>query len=415
MSDPLINHHGKNEDDDERVVQVLVQQGYTPSMAQNVVLARSQENTPLTVWIVDNSSSMNIKDGRRLMPTARPDDVRVTACTRWEELKETVLYHAQLSALLNAPTKFVLLNPVITREATTNSSRLFKKLYPQEMSIAERGREWIDDDMEEFMGNFAHVHPQGVTPLTQHLQRIYESLLCFESKVVLVIATDGKPTDSFGYSSPTVDLEFEAALRNVQSRAWVVIRLCTDDEHVLNYYQKLDDQEEFDLEVLDDYLDEAKEVYSYNPWLTYSLSLHRCREMGMSCHATFRFLDWLDERQLSREEIIHALTTLGVMPADAPDGMGKQTESLLHDEGEWHTVCGLVDKEQHRVSRLDSDTVSVYLPWNPVRKRSTPLIDIRQLKRKGTNHLIISSAAIWIAVVVIVAILVQMMLSLEYW
>jgi hypothetical protein len=58
--------------DDERI-QVLVQQGYTPNLAKNVIMARSQENLPLSIWIVDNSCSMNIKDGRKLLSTATPD------------------------------------------------------------------------------------------------------------------------------------------------------------------------------------------------------------------------------------------------------------------------------------------------------------------------------------------------------
>ncbi|KAL3940122.1 MAG: hypothetical protein SGARI_001114, partial [Bacillariaceae sp.] len=264
------------------------------------------------------------------------------------------------------------------------------------MSIAERGKEWIDDDMEEFMENFATVQPQGATPLTHHLQRIFESLQYMESKIVLVLDTDGKPTDSYGYSSPTVDREFEAALRKVQSKAWIVVRLCTDDEHVLKYYQKLDDQEEFDLEVLDDYLDEAKEVYSYNSWLTYSLSLHRCREMGMSCHATFRFLDWLDERSLSREETVHALTTLGVMPKDDPVGLSKRMESLIHEDGDWETLCQMVEKEQQSLAKVDAALASVFSPWNPIRKRTTPLVDIRQLKRHGSKSLFLSATTIWV-------------------
>jgi hypothetical protein len=90
--------------EDERV-QILLQQGYTPNLAKNIVMARSQENLPLTIWIVDNSSSMNMKDGRKLLSTADRDDVRVTPCTRWEELKETVMYHAQMARPLESAYK----------------------------------------------------------------------------------------------------------------------------------------------------------------------------------------------------------------------------------------------------------------------------------------------------------------------
>eukprot|EP00539_Tryblionella_compressa_P017084 CAMPEP_0178838690 /NCGR_PEP_ID=MMETSP0746-20121128/13456_1 /TAXON_ID=913974 /ORGANISM="Nitzschia punctata, Strain CCMP561" /LENGTH=365 /DNA_ID=CAMNT_0020501671 /DNA_START=94 /DNA_END=1188 /DNA_ORIENTATION=+ len=358
------------EEERERI-RCLVQQGYTPSLARNVVLARSREYLPLTIWIVDNSSSMNTKDGRRLLPTASQNDVRVMPCTRWEELKETVVYHAQLAALLNAPTKFILLNRPVQPGSMNFSS------CPQEMTIAERGTEWIDDDMEDFVDNFSHIQPQGVTPLSDHLRRIYQSLLHMENKIVLVLATDGKPTDPFGYSSPAVDREFENALRQVQSKAWVVIRLCTNDDSVLSYYQKLDDQEEFSLEVLDDYLDEAKEIYSYNSWLTYSLSLHRCREMGMSCHSTFRFMDWLDERSLSRDEIVHALTTLGLVAAE---DRSSHTSHTLLDDGEWKKFCSMVAKEQVHLASQKHEAgetrLEAFTPWNPIKKRTTPLVDV---------------------------------------
>jgi hypothetical protein len=386
--------------EDERV-QTLLQQGYTPNLAKNIVMARSQENLPLTIWIVDNSSSMNMKDGRKLLSTADPDDVRVTPCTRWEELKETVMYHAQMAALLKAPTKFILLNP---DKASANEQRLC----PQEMSIAERGVEWIDDDIEDFMENFSRVEPQGVTPLASHLQRIFDSLQHIGSKIVLVLATDGKPTDSFGYTSPALDHEFESVLRKIQSKAWVVIRLCTNDHKVLKYYKELDDKEEFDLEVLDDYIDEAKEVYSFNPWLTYSLSLHRCREMGVSCHGMFRFLDWLDERSLSREETAYALAVLGIAPDDSSDN--EEMIALLHDDKKWLSFCRLVHQCQlscHEELQAKGELLKGFHPWNPIRKRATFLVDVFSLKRHGKKTALLANTMWVVFVVAVVAILLQ--------
>lgn len=384
--------------DDERIL-VLVQQGYTPQLAKNVIMARSRENLPLTIWIVDNSSSMNTKDGRKLLSTAKPDDVRVTTCTRWEELKETVMYHAHMAALLHAPTKFILLNP-----STTEAESASEQSCPQEMSIAERGSEWIEDDIEDFTEGFSRVVPRGTTPLVSHLQQIYQSLRHIQTKVVVVIATDGKPTDSFGYTSTAVDREFEAALRQVQSKAFVVVRLCTNDDSILKYYQELDDKQEFDLEVLDDYMDEAKEVYSYNPWLTYSLSLHRCREMGMSCHGMFRFLDWLDERSLSREETVHALGILGVVPDDRSDH--RNVSGLLHEDGEWYHFCQLVDRQQHLLDaerQVIGTKVQVFHPWNPICKRTTFLVDVRSLKKHGTKRLLSFAKTVWMACIIAVA------------
>jgi len=44
------------------------------------------------------------------------------------------------------------------------------------------------------------------------------------------------------------------------------MKMCTDEDDVCDYYNNLDSQLELSLEVLDDYIGEAKEVYSKNPW-----------------------------------------------------------------------------------------------------------------------------------------------------
>ena len=208
------------------------------ALAKSVILARSREYLPLTIWLVDNSSSMTISDGRRLLETPSQKDVRVEQCTRWEELQEAVCYHAQLAAVLEAPTKFVLLNDPTGPHACR----------PREMSIAERGKACIEAELKAVLSTFSKISPEGVTPLTLHLHRIHQSIQHFSERIVLVLATDGRPTDSHGYSSVAVDRAFENALRAIQSHAWVVVRLCTDDAVVLEYYRKLDDNMELSLE-----------------------------------------------------------------------------------------------------------------------------------------------------------------------
>ena len=44
-------------------------------------------------------------DGHRIISSSN-DDVQIVNTTRWNEIKETVEYHIQLSALLQAPTSF---------------------------------------------------------------------------------------------------------------------------------------------------------------------------------------------------------------------------------------------------------------------------------------------------------------------
>ena len=49
---------------------------------------------------------MNKPDGHRIVETTKKDDMRIVDCTRWEEIKECVNYHASLAALLFIPTIF---------------------------------------------------------------------------------------------------------------------------------------------------------------------------------------------------------------------------------------------------------------------------------------------------------------------
>jgi hypothetical protein len=80
---------------------------------------------------------------------------------------------------------------------------------------------------------------------------------------------------------------------------WVVVRLCTDEDKIVNYWNDIDQVLELDMDVLDDWKGEAEEVTSNNTWLTYGEPLHRLREFGMPV----KELDMLDERKLSMDEM----------------------------------------------------------------------------------------------------------------
>ena len=76
-------------------------------------------------------------------------------------------------------------------------------------------------------------------------------------RVCVVIATDGTPTDN----------GFQEALGRLQALpVWVVVRLCTDEDSVIDYYNDLDAAMEAPMEVLDDLLGEAHEVCKLNRW-----------------------------------------------------------------------------------------------------------------------------------------------------
>jgi hypothetical protein len=86
--------------------QALVDEGFTKGLA--MALASNSEFAWRT-WIIDNSGSMLIGDGHRIVETA---DRRIEGqdVTRWEELQQAVLYHVDLASILMSPTNFQLLN-----------------------------------------------------------------------------------------------------------------------------------------------------------------------------------------------------------------------------------------------------------------------------------------------------------------
>jgi len=212
----------------------LNKQGYLNGISRD--LCRNMQEFPLRVWVVDNSGSMNIKDGHKFELTKNV--MNVTRCSRWEELQETVVYHAELASLLHAPTIFRLLNP---SEGV------------DELKIATKERENGTLEFQHIKSTMNSLKPRGITPLTQHvheIKAIIQSLA--ESKelqnenntrIAIILATDGLPSNQDGVSSTKEKEEFIEALRSLEGLpAWIVVRLCTDDEEVVGFYNKLDAQ-----------------------------------------------------------------------------------------------------------------------------------------------------------------------------
>ena len=369
---------------ENQIFRCLMEQGFPRGLAQSLVTF-GQQSFPLRIWIVDNSGSMNIPDGRALVETKRRNDVQWKYCTRWAELKECVRYHAQLSVLLEAPTRFRLLNGP-----------------PRDgFGVAEAGPdtspERLEDELQSVFAILNRTSPQGATPLTRHLNEVHDSLAgavaesyrAAGQQVVVVLATDGLPSDGKGFGGPGPQQEFEYALRRLlrDCPVWLVVRLCTDDDNVVSYYEGLDTQLELNVEVLDDLVSEAKEVYQHNPWLNYTLPLHRCREAGFQ----HRIFDLLDERSLTIDEVIECLRLIF-------DG-GRGWDSV-DPHSDWdgfvdHVRKALVAEERH---------------YNPVTKRVGPWIDIHKLRVKyGPWYWRYSEQLIVVALVAIIGIVLALL------
>merc|ERR1712096_379574 len=103
------------------------------------------------------------------------------------------------------------------------------------------------------------------------------------------------------------------ALRRLcaQMPVQIVIRLCTDDAETVGFYNKIDDEYELPLDILDDYMSEAQEIMSNGKgWFAYTPILHRIREAGTLC----KVLDAIDEAELRPPEVRQMVQLLSNCP-----------------------------------------------------------------------------------------------------
>ena len=164
----------------------------------------------------------------------------------------------------------------------------------------------------------------------------------------MVIASDGEPSDG----------DVHAALEPLaRLPVWVVVRLCTEEDRVVDFWNAVDEDLELNMDVLDDLAGEAAEVAGHNPWLCYGEELHRLREWG--CQR--KVFDLLDERKLHVNEVAAACgLILGGAAADLP-----------HPEVDWKAFVAGLDAAQKQLGKA----------WNPLTKRESHWIDIRRLNR----------------------------------
>ena len=257
-----------------------------------------------------------------------------------------------MAHILQATTYFRLLNDPGVRVG------------PQEFSVADKVQDALTE-VDHAKRIMQKCQPHGSTPLTQHLIEIGKQISVTAPRMrakglqaVVVVATDGMPTGPDGETSAAINDEFVRALQFLQTLpVWLVIRLCTDEQEVVKFYNELDKILELPLEVLDDYFNEAKEINKVNKWLCYSMPLHRIREMGYHD----RIFDLLDERSLNKDEIKELCGLLfgEEMFMKAPD---------VH--GDWKGFLNFL-------SNVLKDQKEQF---NPITKKLGPWIDVKKLK-----------------------------------
>mmetsp|Transcript_27182 Transcript_27182/g.64725 ORF Transcript_27182/g.64725 Transcript_27182/m.64725 type:complete len:401 (+) Transcript_27182:144-1346(+) len=257
-------------------------------LAQQVVA--SAQSFPTRFWIVDDSGSMATGDGK-MISTSASGAKSIVGATRWQEISADMAVAAAVSHEAGARTEF---HPL-------NGGR------PLTIQGTDKG------DLAKVIKGLADLEPRGLTPLaaatnliTAKIVPMAPGLMMKNQRVCVVIATDGQPSDD----------GFQAALGRLQALpVWVVVRICTDEDSVIDYYNGLDAEMEAPMEVLDDLLGEAHEVCKLNRWLTYGPPMHTAR-FGMQ----LRLFDDIDERALTPGQVkTFCELLLGCPPLPEPD------------------------------------------------------------------------------------------------
>ena len=189
-------------------------------LAQQAVA--SAKGFPIRFWIVDNSGSMGLPDGQKLAKDST-GTFKMIQATRWQELLKDIEDAGTLSQTVGSRTEFYPINPVDSPPLVVTG----------------------DGQSGEVAAVCAGLGaPHNGTPLAETTKRVADkiagmveqSLLMPGEKACVVIATDGEPNDKAAFKREVERLG--------KLPVWLVFRLCTNDDNVIDYYNELDGQGE---------------------------------------------------------------------------------------------------------------------------------------------------------------------------
>jgi len=204
-------------------------------------------------------------------------------------------FHVELAKIANAPSEFRLLNalgPKIVGDPNAD---------PDFSNV--RALQKVFDG-----------GPSGGTPLCRHINDIVAFLTQHQNEfrqsgqvASLVICTDGVSSDG----------DVTVAMRPLkQLPVMIVVRLCTNSDDVVAYWDRVEKDLEMDLDIIDDFFGEGAGVFEHNPWINYGEPLQRLREFGVKV----KELDMIDEKLLTVQQMVKFLGYLfNCKSQDVPD------------------------------------------------------------------------------------------------
>lgn len=226
----------------------------------------SANKVAIRYFIYDDSGSMTSFDATRFV-----NGISIPS-TRWDELKDVMKFHIKIAnrGLIN--TKMFFLNDDAIHVGITKCN-------------------------EESLVSKLNVMKGGMTPLCRTIRNIIEEVSPHfdrirqsEKEIELVICTDGVSSD--GYVGEEL-----FKLRNLPIR--IVLRLCTNEQKIVDYWNEIDKTFDLKLDIIDDYISEARQIQDLNPRFCYGYPLHQLREYGFSDP----LIDHIDEMRLNDDQL----------------------------------------------------------------------------------------------------------------
>ena len=318
---------------DQKACRAFLAKNHWPIGLQEAMV-KSCMKMPVRFFITDDSGSMLTNDGNRLVGND-PRKKKLIKCTRWSELTQSLRFHAELSEISHAPSEFRMLNnaePVLVGKNDDQG----------------QGLELINEILDDSPGGQTPICAQ-INEVVRKIQEMDDLLRNNNQTAAVIICTDGVSTDG----------DVATAMKPLQDLpVWVVVRLCTDDDELIEYWNNIDGELELEMDVLDDIKGEAIEVKTANPWLHYGEALHRLREFG----ASIKEMDLIDEAALSSEQMAVIAAVLS--------GTGN-VRDLPHPDEDFDSFCSEIKK---------NSTEDKWI-YDPIIERPTPWIDMKELQK----------------------------------
>ena len=193
-----------------------------------------------TFFILDTSASMSSSDGKIF------DEGKIIKCSRFTEMQKIVKDVFSLFFECQIPSKFTNLK---CEYVDTLDSHININSIDEIVSVTE-----------------------GETSLKVILNNLKSEINYSSGQKKLVIITDGKSHNS----------DIAKTLKEIQGfDVSITIRLFTDDEKSITYWNNINKDLEIKLDIINSYFNEIIKVKKYNPKLNYTTYFHKLREYGV--------------------------------------------------------------------------------------------------------------------------------------